>query len=75
MYCSDMSDPPMAASSKVSVASEATVEPGCQAHKLMGKRAASWVLHIQGRLQQLTTPINFMTSRTLSARERMAQHG
>ena len=42
---------------------------------LMGKRAASWALHFQGRLQKLTTPIKFMTSRTRGARERMDQHG
>ena len=47
------------------------VEPGCQAPMLMGKRAASWTLHIQGCLQKLTTLINFMTSRTPSARVRM----
>ena len=48
-----------------------TVEPSCQVPMLIGKRAASWALHIQGRLQKLTTPINFMTSRTPSARAHM----
>ena len=48
-----------------------TVEPGCQAPMLIGKRAASWMFHIQGSLQKLTTLINFMMSRTPSARARM----
>ena len=48
-----------------------TIEPGCQTPMLIGKRAASWALHIQGCLQKLTMPINFMTSWTPSARVHM----